>query len=46
MWNLILSALAFVKDALEALKKKPEPEVIPQPVDTKKTDDLLNPKDK
>lgn len=46
MWNLLLSALAFAKEAWEAFKKKPEPEKVPEPVDVSNAEKYLNPKEK
>lgn len=44
--NLFLSLLKVVTDLWSSLKKKPEPEKVPEPVDTKKAKDLLNPEEK
>lgn len=44
--NLVASILNVLSALWSSLKKKPEPEKIPEPVDTKKAKDLLNPEDR
>ena len=45
MWNLILGLLDLAANALNSFKRKPMPEDVPQPVDPKKSKDLLDPKE-
>jgi len=45
MWSAILKLLTLASGLLDSFKTKPEPEEIPEPVDTKDAKDLLNPKD-